>query len=138
MKTRITKLSVLLLITVYCSLFTAYAQIPQAFNYQAVARDGSGNILAGQIVGLRLSILQGSGSGTLIYSERQVVSTNQFGLFTLSLGTGSVITGTFSTIDWSAGNYWLRTEMDPNGGTTYTNMGNAELLTVPYAMYAAK
>jgi len=114
-----------------------YAQVPQALNYQAVARNASGNLLANQLVGVRLTILQGSSSGTVKYVETQVANTNQFGLFTLAIGTGTVVSGTFSTIPWSAGLFWLKVELDPTGGTSYTNMGTSQLLTVPFAMYAA-
>lgn len=122
-----------------CALMihTTTAQIPQAFNYQAVARDASGNILASQLIGLKLTIHQGSSGGTVVYEETQGASTNQFGLFTLALGQGTPITGTFSAITWSSGNYWLQVQMDPSGGSTYTDMGTSQLLTVPYAMYAA-
>ncbi|MGD0710695.1 MAG: hypothetical protein ABR968_05885 [Bacteroidales bacterium] len=115
---------------------STFAQVPQAFNYQAVARDGLGNILAGQAVGLRISLLQGGTSGTLVYEERQATVTNQFGLFSIFIGQGTVLSGTFNSIDWSTGNYWMQVEMDPHGGTTYTVMGNTQLLSVPYALYA--
>ena len=84
------------------------AQVPQAFNYQAVARDASGNILSNQAVGMRISILQGSSSGTVVYSETFTPTTNALGLITLSLGQGTPVTGTFNTINWSTGAYWLK------------------------------
>ncbi|MFH0865452.1 MAG: tail fiber domain-containing protein [Bacteroidota bacterium] len=133
-KTIITFLSAMLMLVFIGQLS---AQVPQAFNYQAVARDASGNLLISQAVGLRLSVHQGSSSGTIVYSESHSTTTNQFGLFTISLGQGTVITGTFSAIAWSSGNYWLQVEMDPAGGSVYTNMGTSQLLTVPFAMYAA-
>jgi hypothetical protein len=113
------------------------AQVPQAFNYQAVARNSSGNLLANQAVGIKLIIHQGSASGTIVYSETHSTTTNQFGLFTVSIGQGTVVTGTFASITWSSGNYWLEAQLDPAGGTSYTSMGASQLLTVPYAMYAA-
>ncbi|MFH0865454.1 MAG: tail fiber domain-containing protein [Bacteroidota bacterium] len=115
----------------------AYSQVPQAFNYQAVARNSSGALLASQTIGLKLTIHQGSSSGTIVYSETHSPTTNQFGLFTVALGQGTVVSGTFSAITWSTGNYWLQVQMDPTGGTTYANMGTDQLLTVPFAMYAA-
>jgi len=138
MKKAFTKIVVLLLFTFHFSLSTLFAQVPQAFNYQAIARDVSGNILAGQAVGLRISLLQGGSAGTLVYEERQVPVTNQFGLFTIEIGQGTVLSGIFNTIDWSTGYYWMQVEMDPIGGTSYTVMGNTKLLSVPFAMYAAK
>jgi len=113
------------------------AQVPQAFNYQAVARDASGNILKSQTIGIKLLIHQGSSSGTIVYSETHASTTNQFGLFTLSIGQGTPLGAAFSTISWSTGNYWIQVQMNTNGGTTYTDMGTSQLLSVPYAMYAA-
>ena len=113
------------------------AQVPQAFNYQAVARDASGNVLANQAIGLQLIIHQGSAGGTIVYSETHAPTTNQFGLFSVSLGQGAVVTGTFAGIVWSSGNYWLQAQMDPLGGVTYADMGTSQLLSVPFAMYAA-
>ena len=131
-KTIITLLNVLMLLVGELS-----AQVPQAFNYQAVARDASGTLMANQGIAVKISILQGFSPGTLVYSERHTPTTNQFGLFTVAIGQGSVLSGTFNTVAWSSGNYWLKVEMDPTGGTTYTTMGTSQLLTVPFAMYAA-
>jgi hypothetical protein len=113
------------------------AQVPQAFNYQAVVRNSGGNIITNQPVGVRISILQGSSSGVVVYSEIFTPTTNQFGLITLEIGKGIVVSGTFNTIAWSSGLYWLKIEIDPAGGSTYVDMGASQLLTVPYAMYAA-
>jgi len=114
------------------------AQSPDAFNYQAVARDASGNILANQALGIRVSLHNGSASGTVDYSELFTPTTNEFGLFTLSIGTGTVISGQFDTLHWDVAQYWLQVEMDPAGGVAYTDMGSSQLLSVPYAMYASK
>ena len=71
-----------------------------------------------------------------MYAERHAVTTNQFGLFTLSIGGGSVLSGTFSTINWGSGNKYIRTSVDLAGGTTYVLMGMSQLLSVPYALYS--
>jgi len=115
------------------------AQVPQSFNYQAVARNASGNLLANQAIGIKVIIHQGSAQGASVYSEIFVPAptTNQFGLFTLAVGTGIVVSGSFSGITWSTGNYWLEILIDPTGATNYVSMGASQLLTVPYAMYAA-
>jgi hypothetical protein len=113
------------------------AQVPQAFNYQAVARNATGVLLDNQSVGIKISIHQTTASGTVVYSETFTPTTNQFGLFTIEIGQGAPVTGTFNTIDWSTGSYFLQVQMDPAGGTSYTNMGTTQLLTVPFAMYAA-
>jgi len=137
MKTPFTKIFFCLLIVVQFSLFTVHAQAPQAFNYQAVARDVSGNVLSNQALGIRVSIHLGSASGAVSYSETFAPTTNEFGLFTLAIGTGTIIDGQFDTIAWGKSQYWLQVEMDPAGGATYTDMGTSQLLSVPYAMYAA-
>jgi hypothetical protein len=135
MKKRIiTLLSAMLMLLFVCELS---AQVPQAFNYQAVARDNTGALIKTHAIGLRLSILKGSSAGTLVYEETQSTTTNNFGLFTVAIGQGSVVTGTFGTIDWSTGSYWLKVEMDPAGGLSYTSMGTSQLLAVPFAMYAS-
>ena len=123
------------LILIHCSLKVS-AQIPQAINYQAIARNASGSVFVNQNVALRISILSGSATGSVLYSERQTATTNQFGLFSLKIGTGTTLIGDFSSIPWSAANQWVLIEVDPLGGTNYTNIGASELLSVPYAFYA--
>lgn len=126
----------ILLLFIFLLSCAVYAQVPQSMNYQAVARDVSGNILASQSVGVKFSIRQGSSTGTIIYSETHNPTTNQFGLFTVAIGQGAVVTGNFSTITWSTGNYWLQVQLDPAGGTSYSDIGTTQLLSVPYALYA--
>src|SRR5437764_1205632 len=93
--------------------------VPNTLNYQAVARNSSGAILALQTVGLRLTIEDGAG-GAVLYQERQTPTTNQFGLLTLKLGSGTILSGTWAGINWSNGNQWLKVDMDPTGGSSYT------------------
>lgn len=118
------------------SAFIVNAQTPQGIKYQAVARDVAGNIIGNQTISVRFSIHSGSATGTVVYSETHTASTNQFGLFTVSLGMGTPVTGTFSAINWSAGSMFLETELDPTGGSNYTSMGTSQMLSVPYALYA--
>ena len=115
---------------------TVLAQTPQAFKYQAVARDNAGNILNNQLVSFRLSILQGSSTGITVYSETHQPTTNDFGLTNLNIGTGSFVSGNFTSIDWSSGLYYLKIEMDPAGGSAYQFMGTSQLMSVPYALYS--
>jgi len=117
-------------------IMLAFAQVPEKMSYQAIIRNASGQLLQNQNVAVKASILQGSASGTVVYSERITGTTNANGLLSAEIGTGTVISGTFSTINWSSGNYYLKTETDPNGGTNYTIAGTSQLLSVPYAMYA--
>ncbi|GEN78156.1 beta strand repeat-containing protein [Chryseobacterium hagamense] len=113
-----------------------FAQAPEKMSYQAIIRNASGQVLVNQNVGVRVSVLQGSPSGTLVYSERLTGSTNANGLLTVELGTGTVLSGTFNTINWPSGSYYLKTETDPAGGTAYTITGTSQLLSVPYALFA--
>ncbi|GAA4762470.1 MULTISPECIES: hypothetical protein [Flavobacterium] len=125
----------------FALLFTGYisfAQAPQKFNYQAVIRNGSNALVANTAIGMRVSILQGSSSGTAVYVETHVPTTNLNGLATVSIGSGSVVSGSMATIDWSAGPYFIKTETDPAGGTNYTITGTTQMVSSPYALYAAK
>ncbi len=126
----------LLFVVLLFSSVAVFAQIPQAFNYQAVARDANGNILPNQYISVKFSIITGSPQGGLIYMETQQKTTNQFGLFSAEVGRGTVILGTFNTIGWGFGNKYLKVELDPQGGGNFTAMGTTEMLSVPYALYA--
>lgn len=110
------------------------AQAPQSFNYQAVVRDASGNVISSTMVGMKISILQGSVSGSAVCVEEFTPTTNSFGLVTLSIG--SLNTTDFAAIDWSDGPYFVKVELDPAGGTSYTEMGTTQLLSVPFALHS--
>ncbi len=123
-----------ILIAVTCALM---AQVPQGMKYQAVARDASGNVLANTLVSFRISILGGSATGTAVYRETHAgKSTNGYGLVDLVVGQGTPVTGSFLSVDWSTGAYFLKVEMDPAGGSAYQEMGVSPLMSVPYALYA--
>jgi hypothetical protein len=116
---------------------SVHAQTPQAFNYQGVARNASGAPLNNQAVSLRLSVRQSSASGPLVYQETHAVTTNAFGLFSVKAGTGTVVSGSFGSIAWQNGNYFMEVEIDPTGGNNYTAAGTPQqLISVPYAMHA--
>lgn len=115
----------------------AFAQAPQSFNYQGLARDNAGATMATKTISVKATILDGTATGTSVYSETFSPSTNAFGLFTLGIGSGTPVAGTFSAIKWSTGNKFLKIEIDPNGGSSYALSGTTQLLSVPYAMYAA-
>ena len=117
-------------------VFLGSAQVPDAFNYQAVVRNTSGEVLANQNVSLRISILQGSESGTVMYTETHAVSTNLFGLVNLKVGDGTLVSGVFSPGGWGMTSHFLKVEIDPAGGSSYTHLGTSELLSVPYAFHA--
>jgi len=114
----------------------AFAQAPQKMSYQAVIRNASNALIDNQSVGMQISVLQGSSTGTPVYVETQTPTTNANGLANLEIGTGTIVSGTFASIDWSTGTYYIKTETDPTGGTSYTITGASQLLSVPYALYA--
>lgn len=116
---------------------TSITAQPAKFNYQGVVRNATGIPVTNRAVNLRLSILNGSATGTAAYTETQSVTTNAFGLYTLAVGAGTPITGTMAAINWGAGDKYIKVEMDINGGTNFVAIGAAQLLSVPYALYAA-
>jgi hypothetical protein len=111
------------------------AQAPQSFKYQTVVRDATGEIKANQSVSFRISILEGVSE---VYVEKFVAkTTNDYGLITLDVGTGAVESGDFEAIDWqNDGPFSLKVEVDMAGGETFTEVGNSDLLSVPFALNA--
>jgi hypothetical protein len=109
---------------------------PNAFNYSAVARNAAGQPIATTTIGIQISILKSSATGSVQYSENHFVNTDAYGLFNLVIGTGAVQSGAMATIDWSNDNYYLKVGMDAAGGTNFLTMGTTQLLSVPYALYA--
>jgi hypothetical protein len=119
-----------------CFAGSIIAQTPQNFSFQTVIRNSSNQLLANQQVGIKISVLQGSETGIVVYSERHTPNTNTNGLATLSIGSGTILNGSFQNINWSSGSYYIQTETDPNGGNNYTITSTQQLLSVPYALYA--
>jgi hypothetical protein len=113
-----------------------FAQAPQKMSYQAVIRNASNNLVVNAPVKMKISILQGSASGNAVYSELHSATTNANGLVTIEIGAGTTPTGTFSSIEWGNGTYFLKTETDPTNGSTYSIEGTSQLLSVPYAFHA--
>lgn len=116
----------------------SYAQAPQGMSFQAVARDGQGNALSEKTVAIKVEVLQGSTSGTVVYGETHRSATAKNGVVNLLIGQGTATDGTFAGIDWSRSPYFLRISMDTNGGTSYKEVATQQMLSVPYALYAEK
>lgn len=138
MKTK-SLLSFILLVVILFSqslVSTLKAQSPDMMSYQSVIRNSSGFLVTNQSVGVKLSVLQGTASGTVIFSENHSLTSNNNGLISLEIGAGSVLTGSFPAIDWTNGPYFLKTEIDPTGGSAYTISSVNQFLSVPYAKYA--
>ena len=113
-----------------------YAQAPEKFTYQAVIRDQNQQLVKDTLVGVQFTLLRGTSTGPIEYQEQHSVRTNRNGLVSLEIGTGTVIFGAISTVDWGADNYFIEVETDPSGGTNYTLSGVSQLLSVPYALHA--
>jgi hypothetical protein len=118
--------------------FLLYAQAPAQINYQGVARNSVGSIIADQKISLRLTIRDNATGGTILYQETRNLRTNSFGLFTTAIGSaGSVASkGIFGEVNWAEGSKFLQVEIDPMGGANFINMGTSQLLSVPYALFA--
>lgn len=128
----------ILLLMISVAYATAFAQAPQKFNYQAVARDASGNPLSEKNIAVRISIIEGSAGGATLYRETFNVATGKQGLFAIQIGGGSPVSGTFGSIVWASGSRFLKVEIDTNGGSAFTTLGTSQLLSVPYAFAADK
>lgn len=115
---------------------SSFSQAPEKMTYQAVIRNAINALVPNQSVGMQISILQGSPTGTAVYIETQITTTNVNGLVTIEIGSGTAVSGSFNTIDWSNGTYFIKAETDPTGGTNYTITGTSQLLSVPYALHA--
>ena len=115
-----------------------WAQVPQKMSYQAVIRNSSNVLVTSAAVGIKISVLQGTSTGTAVYVETHTTSTNANGLVTLQIGGGTIQLGTFASINWANGPYFIKTETDSLGGTNYNISGTTELLSVPYALSAGQ
>ena len=109
----------------------AMAQAPQKMTYQAVVRDNNGQLVSNGNVGVRITIVRGSETGAEVYSQTETVRTNDNGLFTTMIGGAG-----FDAIDWSIGPYYLKSEVDPDGGSNYILTTTQQMVSVPYALHA--
>jgi hypothetical protein len=126
----------LILFALLAISFSVSAQAPEGINYQAVIRNGGGTLITNTTVAIRVQIRQTSATGTIVYQERHSVLTTAYGLVNLVIGAGTVQSGSFSTINWSTGSYFVNLAVDFANGTTYQDFGTQKLMSVPYALYA--
>ncbi len=138
MKINVSLIIILIGVMVFQMSHSAWSQAPPSFKYQAVVRDKTGQVLASQDISLQISILQSATNGPEIYQEVHSVTTSELGLVNIEVGRGKSISGSMAAIDWGGECHFLRIEMDPSGGTNFELMGISELLSVPYALYAAE
>ena len=122
----------------FCFLPTlsVVAQVPAAFNYQAVVRDGAGTVVSNQNVSFRISLLKGSETGIASYVELHSVTTNSFGLANFKIGKGSAEVGTFGPEGWGDAAFFVKIELDPAGGLDFQHLSTVQLMAVPYAFHA--
>src|SRR5262245_50854220 len=117
---------------------TGFSQAPGMFNYQGVARNSAGNVLENKNITLRLSIHDGAANGPVVYRETQAVTTNPFGLFNVQIGSAAAtnVTGTIPAVPWGVATKFIQVEIDPSGGTSFLDIGTAQMASVPYSLFA--
>lgn len=129
----------LTLLTVVASCAALYSQAPSMFSYQAVVRNSGGTVVpSGTSVAFRFTIRDGSAGGAVLYQETQTkTTTNAYGLVNFEIGAGTLQQGAYpSANQWATGAKFLQVEVDPAGGTSYSDMGATQIASVPYANYA--
>jgi hypothetical protein len=129
---------VLLILGIFTGYAMIQAQAPGFLNYQGVARNAVGNVISNKTIALRLTIHDGSATGTSVYSETRTVTTNPFGLFNVQIGSSgaSSQTGSVTNLAWLTGNKFIQVEIDPNGGSAFMNVGTTQLASVPFSLYS--
>ena len=130
------KFYLLLTLFVITAIQMANAQAPQGIPYQAVARNNAGNLIKNQPISLRFSIHDGSTGGTVVYSETHSVTTDALGLFSVNIG-GGTSSSTLADVSWGSGAKFTQVELDVTGGSNFVDMGTTQMMSVPYALYAA-
>jgi len=137
-KQNLMKKSMLLVALFIFTSVALKAQSPQKINFQSIVRNTNGVIISNKSVSFKITILSGSTTGTPVYSETHLKTTDAIGLVSLQIGTGTVASGVFSSLNWGNASHFIKLEADFTGGNTYVTLGTQELMSVPYAMYAAK
>lgn len=114
-----------------------YAQVPEGFNFQALARGADGIPLVNQSLSVQISVLQGTESGSAVYVESHAITTSPVGMIQIVIGEGTPAEGnSFTNVDWGSDNYFVKLEIDADGGTEFEELGVSRLLSVPYAILA--
>ncbi|MEX0982601.1 MAG: tail fiber domain-containing protein [Bacteroidales bacterium] len=134
MKTKCTlRLTVIIILSFF--FVTSFGQAPQGFNYQAVARQNN-TLLSNSMLEVEVTFHRESPGGSAVYSEMHQSGTNDLGLFSIVIGEGSPVQGTFSDVDWQFGSWYLSIRIKPDGGGDFVSAGAVKLQSVPYALYA--
>lgn len=125
------------MLALFCAIAISFGQVPQGINYQTVVRNNNGAIIPNQNVSFRFSVRTDSPTGSIVYQETHTAATNTLGLVNLVLGQGTPQQGIFTSIIWGSTSHFLSVEFDVAGGTNYSLSGTSQLLSVPYALFAA-
>ncbi|WP_052158139.1 hypothetical protein [Lacinutrix jangbogonensis] len=115
-------------------VLTASFASAQSLNYQAAARDVSGNLIIQENLGVQVRILSGTNSGPEVFAETWTVTTNTNGVFDLAIGEGANVSGDLSTLNWGAVLYFLEIAIDETGGNMYAVVGTSQLKFTPMAI----
>tara|TARA_B100000900_G_scaffold381087_1_gene367257 strand:+ start:505 stop:2469 length:1965 start_codon:yes stop_codon:yes gene_type:complete len=126
------------LLPIVIALFSicGLAQAPNGFNYQASVRDANGDLVTEQSVSFKFHIIQGTQTAAPTYTETHATNTDDLGQVSVVVGQGNATSGTFSSIDWSLGSYFLKIEVELSAGSGYVDLGTTQFMSVPYALYA--
>ena len=130
------KFASLLLIACILSISNVNAQAPLGFNYQGVALTNAGTPVASKKIALKITLIESQQLGTVRFQEVHNVNTDSYGQFSVIIGNGQIITGKMSDVLWSQFPYYMKVELDLDGGTAFVFVGTSQLLSVPYALYA--
>lgn len=126
-----------ILLTALFMALILQAQSPEKISYQAIIRNTKGELVINQAIGMKISIYFYNKTVPVIsYAETQTPTTDENGLVSIEIGTGKVVTGIFADINWAARPYYLKTEIDPGGKTSYSITSDTQILSVPYALHA--
>ena len=128
-------------ILAFATTLATMAAMAQAdgFSYQAVVRNTAGELVCNSRVGLRITLTDQNGEQVMYQETHANAETNTYGVLSITVGNGTPVDKkTINDVDWASGSVWMRVEIDPNGGTNYTDIGMTKIQAVPYAYYAAR
>lgn len=129
----------LLILVFLCSVLFGSTQAPEKINFQTVLHETEGTVLANQAVKMIVNIIAESENGDIVYREEHTVESNEYGLINLQIGTGEVLYGSWQDILWSSNQQFMMIELDTSGsGNSYVDMGIAQMISVPYALFAGE
>ena len=120
------------------SIFLMAQEVPQAINFQAIARDANSEVMANTPIMIQLTIIDGAPDGQLVYREIRSLTTNAYGSFSFQIGRDPYMAvGEFANIDWAGGRKFLKIDYDPTATLSFNlSLGTVEFVSVPYAFTA--